>query len=272
MVQLAQNLDHALPLRGARQPKTNPISEINFRNAIRNGQLRLLKTWPYNRTPDQILALIKEKLGKIDMSQPRAQQLSEVILSMQEAFLMKGCPIERLVNHEHKIEVEGKPFKEKQSRLGPKQREIAAKEIKMMLDMGVIERCESPWASRLLMVTKPDGSLRPCVDYRRLNSMTIRQNNPLPNIDDVLHNVSKGKVYTQIDLYSGFWQIPLREKDMDKTAFYGPEGLYRWKVMPFGLMNAPATFQSYMEYVLKDYLHTFVEVYIDDVVINLFRE
>ena len=91
-----------------------------------------------------------------------------------------------------------------------------------MLEMGVIERSSSPWASRLLMVKKPDTSWRPCVDYRRLNAQTKRQSNPLPVIDDLLVKVGGGKVYTQVDLYSGFWHIPLKPEDRDKTAFATP--------------------------------------------------
>ena len=111
------------------------------------------------------------------------------------------------------------------------------------------------------------GSLRPCVDFRKLNDISKRQSNPLPNIDDLLSYVGRGKVYTKVDLYSGFWQIPLRKSDREKTAFTTPGGLYQFKVMPFGLKNAPGTFQSYMEKVLKDVLHKFVEVYIDDIII-----
>ena len=103
----------------------------------------------------------------------------------------------------------------------------------------------------MLFRSKPDQSWRPCVDYRKLNSMTKRQSNPLPNIDDILTNISKGKIYTQVDLYSGYWQIPLRKQDREKTAFVTADGLFQWKVMPFGLKNAPATFQSFMEKVLK---------------------
>ena len=87
-----------------------------------------------------------------------------------------------------------------------------------MLAMDVIKESNSPWASRLLMVKKPDNSLRPCVDFRKLNEITKRQSNPLPNIDDLLTYVGKGKIYTKVDLYSGFWQIPLRATDREKTC------------------------------------------------------
>ena len=174
-----------------------------------------------------------------------------------DAFLTKGDPIQPLVDHEHVIETTGPAFKEKHFRVSPEQEAVLDQEIDLMISMGVIERCNSSWASRLLMVRKPDMSWRPCVDYRRLNAMTVRQNNPLPVIDDLLVNVSKGQVYTQVDLYSGFWQIPMREEDKPKTAFTTPRGLFQWKVMPFGLMNAPATFQSYMEKVLEPLLHKF---------------
>jgi hypothetical protein len=161
----------------------------------------------------------------------------------------------------------GRPFKEQPSRLGNAQREILEKEIKGMLDVGVIQPSKSPWSSRLVMVKKPDGSLRPCVDYRRLNLQTKPNTYPLPVIDDLLGRVSEGKIFTQMDLYSGFWQIPMHPPDIKKTAFTSPLGLFEWKFMPFGLMNAPATFQAIMEKVLAPVLWKTCVVYIDDLVI-----
>ena len=224
---------------------------------------------PGDKTEDQIRSLIEQKLHESVCKGQLRKELVDVVRNRANTFLTKGCPIQKLVNHYHKIETQGEPFAEKFFRMSTEQKEVLQKEIDQMLAMGVIEKIDSgsPWASRMLLVKKPDTTLRPCVDYRRLNAQTKRDSSPLPNIDDLLANVSRRKIYTQVDLYSGFWQIPLREEDKPKTAFITPMGLFQWTVMPFGLMNAPATFQTFMEKVLKPVLHDIVEVYIDDIVI-----
>jgi hypothetical protein len=117
------------------------------------------------------------------------------------------------------------------------------------------------------LVKKSDGSWRPCVDYRRLNELTVRNNYPLPVIDDILASVGSGKVFTRIDLYSAFWQVPVKETDIPKTAFTCPMGLYEFVFMPFGLKNAPATFQCVINHVLAPVLGKFCVAYLDDVII-----
>ena len=134
---------------------------------------------PTENTPEKVRQLIEEKIALIELKGEHLQSLKEVIRQRADAFLMKGCPIRVLVNHEHVIETEGQPFHENAFRTSPEQRAIVNKEIKQMLEMDVIENSESPWASRLLLVKKPDQSWRPCVDYRKLNSMTKRQSNQI---------------------------------------------------------------------------------------------
>ena len=119
--------------------------------------------------------------------------------------------------------------------MSTKQREIIVAELENMLKVGVISPSKSPWVSRLLVVKKADGTWRPYVDYRRLNERTIQDCYPLPVIDDVLQRVSKGKIFTQIDLYAAFWQFNVNEEHIQKTAFVSPLGLFEFVTMPFGL-------------------------------------
>ncbi len=137
--------------------------------------------------------------------------------------------------------------------------------IDEMLRADVIQESSSPWASPIVLVRKKDGSLRFCVDYRRLNAVTRKDVYPLPRIDDLLDQLSGMKVFSTLDARTGYWQIKMEEKSKEKTAFVTMEGLYEFRVMPFGLCNAPATFQRLMQRALSGL--SFCNVFIDDTVV-----
>ena len=114
----------------------------------------------------------------------------------------------------------------------------------------VIKPSESPWESPVVLVRKRDGSLRFCVDYRQLNSVTKPDLFPLPRINDLLDQLGKSKYFSILDLKSGYWQIKVHADSQEKTAFITHKGLYEFRVMPFGVTNAPAVFQRLMQRVL----------------------
>jgi hypothetical protein len=173
---------------------------------------------------DSVREKLEGKIKKISMKDPAAtEELSQVLRERSKGFLSKGSPMTRLVEAEHEIDTgDAKPFKEIYYRVPETQRGILALEVQSMLDMGVIRPSRSPWGSRLLLVKKSDGSWRPCVDYRRLNELTVRNNFPLPVIDDILSSVGAGRVFTRIDLYSAFWQVPVKEEDIPKQPLLVP--------------------------------------------------
>ena len=134
-----------------------------------------------------------------------------------------------------------------------------------MLSKGFIRPSTSPWGAPVLFVKKKDGSLRLCIDYRRLNRVTIRNYYPLPCIDELFDQLHGSQVYSKIDLRSGYHQLKVRENDVSKTAFRMRYGHYEFLVMPFVLTNAPAAFMDLINRVFQPYLDRFVIVFIDDI-------
>ena len=131
------------------------------------------------------------------------------------------------------------------------QREVVRGLLKEMLENDIIQPSCSGWASPIVLVKKKEGSVRFCVDYRRLNEVTRKDAYPLPRIDDTLETLSHSQLFSTLDLASGYWRVKLAQEAQEKTAFCTTEGLYEFKVMPFGLCNAPATFQRLMDVVLS---------------------
>lgn len=140
-------------------------------------------------------------------------------------------------------------------------------ELQEMEKAGIIEPSESEWSAPMVIVKKKDGSVRICIDYRRLNQVTKFDAYPMPRIDSILDSIGVAQFITTLDLAKGYWQVPMSPEDREKTAFTSPKGLYQFAVMPFGLSGAPATFQRLMDSILRG-TEDFTGVYIDDVVIH----
>ena len=141
------------------------------------------------------------------------------------------------------------------------------RQIEELLKKGWIEESQSPYGASILFVTKKDGSLRMCVDYRALNQLTIKDRSPLPRIDDLLSQMNGATIFSSLDLAQGFHHIRIAEEDVPKTGFTTPFGHYQFKVMCFGLSNAPGTFQKLMNKLFSKQLYKYVVVYLDDILI-----
>ena len=174
---------------------------------------------------------------------------------------------------DHAIELETKEGKEAEVPWGPlynmsrDELLVLRKTLTDLLDKGFIRVSNSPAAAPVLFVKKPGGGLRFCVDYRGLNKITKKDRYPLPLIYETLRNISKARWFTKLDVIAAFHKIRIAEGDEWKTAFRTRYGLYEWMVTPFGLANAPSTFQKYINWALRDYLDEFCSAYIDDILI-----
>ena len=168
----------------------------------------------------------------------------------------------------------GQPFKAKLAALSPAQLEVQQKCIDEMLRFNVIQPSESEWASRPSFAPKPDGSIRFCLNFRRLNQTLTKDNYPLPRAPELIETLRGKRYFSSVDAASGYWQIPVHPDDVKYTAAITHSGLFEFIRMPFGLSNAPACYQRMMDKILKHGLRRFCCVYLDDVLIysNTFDE
>ena len=136
-----------------------------------------------------------------------------------------------------------------------------------MLSRDIVEPSQGPWSSPIVLVKKKDGSTHFCIDFRNVNDLTRKDARPLPRINDTLDTMGEACYFLTLDLASGYWQVALDPNDKERTAFATPFGFYQFQVMPFGLCNAPATFQRSMEQVLAELHWTCCLVYLDDIIV-----
>ena len=171
----------------------------------------------------------------------------------------------------HKIvlrDPEAPPFKEHFRRIPPPQVEEVQEHLKLMLDAGAIHPSNSPWCNGVVLVRKKDGSLRFCIKFRRLNSLTKKDSHPLPRICEILDSLVGSAYYSTFDLTSGFWQVPMDEELKQYTAFtLGSMGLFKCERMPFGLCNTPATVQRLMQNCLGELNLMYCLIYLDNVIV-----
>jgi hypothetical protein len=152
-------------------------------------------------------------------------------------------------------------------RMSAEELEVVKKYLVENLDKGFIEPSQAPFAAPVLFVKKPDGSLRFCIDYRKLNLLTKKDRYPLPLIDETLARIGRAKLFTKLDIRQAFHRIRMHPDSEELTTFRTRFGAYKCKVLPFGLTNGPATYQRYMNDVLFDYLDDFCTAYLDDILI-----
>ena len=203
--------------------------------------------------------LINDKLPKVEIA-----KLNRLSKEFSDIFSTKSTTcVTNLVKH--KIELtEERPIKSRPFQQPHAMKLHVRKAITEMLQQGIIRESTSPWSSPFFMAKKKDGTFRFVVDYRKLNEKTISDCFPIPLVDDLLGQFHNKKYFSVLDLKSGYWQIPLEEDSKPRTAFVADNNLYEFNVMPFGLKNAPATFQRLLQSLFKD---IGILPYLDDIVV-----
>lgn len=199
----------------------------------------------------------------------QSQQLKALLHEFMDIFaaLDEECTQTGLVQHVIDTGTAA-PVRLRPHRLPLAKREAAERIIQDMAANGIIEPSNSPWAAPVVLVKKKDATWRFCVDYRRLNAVTRRDSYPLPRIDDALDYIAGSRWFSSLDLRSGYWQVELAPEAKPKTAFTIGQGLWQFRVMPFGLCNAPATFERLMEHVLAGIPRNCCVVYLDDLLVH----
>ncbi|KAL0559403.1 hypothetical protein IC582_004012 [Cucumis melo] len=180
---------------------------------------------------------------------------------------LPGLPPHREVEFAIELEPGTVPISRAPYRMAPAELKELKVQLQELLDKGFIRPSVSPWGAPVLFVKKKDGSMRLCIDYRELNKVTVKNRYPLPRIDDLFDQLQGATVFSKIDLRSGYHQLRIKNEDVPKTAFRSRYGHYEFIVMSFGLTNAPAVFMDLMNRVFREFLDTFVIVFIDDILI-----
>ena len=203
----------------------------------------------------------------VETTSPTVNKLSVLLESYSDIFVNgQSDPLGLTTRAEHAIDTgDSRPVKQRPYRIPVHLNKVVNNRVNDMLDRGLIQLSNSPWSSPIVLSPKKDGDYRFCVDFRRVNSVTKKDAQPMPRIDDILDQLGGARYFSTLDLASGYWQVPLREEDREKTAFSVGVDHYEFMVMPFGLTNASATFQRMMGNVLKGIKGCLL--FIDDIII-----
>ena len=216
---------------------------------------------PIKLQNSQILNDLGTKLSHLPLVQRK--ELAEVITQYREVFPDVPSKTNLI---EHDVDVgDSAPIKQHPYRVSPMKKGLLDKEVQYMLKNDIIEESQSNWSSPCILVPKHDGGFRFCTDFRKVNDKTKSDSFPIPRIADCIDQIGNAKFVSTFDMLKGYWQVPLTHRAREISAFVTPSGLYQYKVMPFGMKNAPATFQRMVNKLVRDI--DGCEGYIDDVVI-----
>ena len=237
------------------------ISGRQARHALRSGAEGFL-AW--------VTAANEENRSGPQLQESEQQDIQNLLKRYQDLFpdeLPNELPPKRPVDHEIQIEDGARPPSRPAYRLPKPEMDELQSQLSELLEKGFIEPSKSPYGAPVFFVKKSDGTLRMVCDWRELNRITIKNKACLPNIDDLFDTIQGSAYFSKLDLRSGYNQIRIQDSDVSKTAINTPFGHFQFRVMGFGLTNAPATFQSLMNSILQPHLRKFVVVFLDDILV-----
>ncbi len=208
----------------------------------------------------ETLSNLLEKLSHLSMS---AQADIKDVIKRYPSLFSDFPTTTQVLTHDIVVDLHA-PIKQRAYRVNPLKRELMKQETQYLLEHNLAVPSSSPWCSPCLLVPKPDGASRFCTDYRKVNAFTKADSFPIPRMEDCVDCVGNAKFVTKLDLLKGYWQVPLTERASEISAFATPDVFLQYRVMPFGLRNAGATFQRLMSIVLSNVSNC--EAYLDDVV------
>lgn len=216
--------------------------------------------------PEPLRELVERSAA--NLSKDEKQQVVNLLARYGHVFSLNDWDLGMTDEVRHHINTgSATPIRQRPRRTTPwKQAEIDRQVDNLLLE-GKVQESNSPWASPVVLVTKKDGSQRLCVDYRLLNSVTVKDAFPLPRIDDSLDCLSGAKWFSTLDMASGYWQVAMDPTTKEKAAFVTNSGLFEWNCMPFGLTNSPGTFERLITLVLKGLQFKICLCYLDDVIV-----
>ena len=256
--------------RGTRLGQVERLPDSAVVSVVIEGQSSCDEVAPGDGASDEtLLDMVMHQDGHgSTLSQTQRDQLLQLLKRHRRAFAEGTRDHGRTNQVQHSIHTgDSQPIRQVPRRIPVGQREEAHKAVQDMLERKVISPSNSPWSSPIVLVRKKDGTVRFCVDYRKLNAVTRKDAYPLPRVDETLDTFAGSRWFSTFDLISGYWQVEVSEADKEKTAFCTPDGLFQFNVMPFGLCNAPATFQRLMNAVLGGLQWDRCLVYLDDIIV-----
>jgi hypothetical protein len=261
------NLHKPVPMTLLGEHHQNPkflISSMQLKKAMNKHQIEQAFFVPVRFNLNELVITEENVDPKI---QNIMNQLQEEYRDVFPDELPKQLPPSREFDHRIELTPEAQPFSRAPYRLSLLEQDELKKQLTELLECGFITPSKSEWGAPVLFVKKKTGELRCCVDYRRLNAVTKKNHTPIPLLDDIFERLAHAKYFSKIDLRSAYHQLLIHPDDRHKTGFSTKYGHFEFTVVPFGLTNAPASFQQLMLSIFRPYLDKFVVVYLDDILI-----
>src|ERR1051325_7148683 len=241
---------------------------VRFSSLVEEDQAMLMSTKQLNEfMKDEALVFLL--MATIFVESQAVIANFPVVCDFPEVFPdeIPSAPLEREVEFSIDLVPGTRPISMAPYRMSASELAELKSQLEDLLEKKFVRPSVSPWGAPVLLVKKKDGSMRLCIDYRQLNKVTIKNRYPLPRIDDLMDRLVGARMFSKIDLRSGYHQIRVKEEDVQKTAFRTRYGHYEYSVMPFGVTNAPGVFMEYMNRIFHPYLDSFVVVFIDDILV-----